>query len=201
MPFTLARRGGGLLRNLHISHAASRPTRVAIFQTHVRRISLEPRRTVLRPITRNAPAVCAVPKQLISAFATESEAKEKKTTKASKGTKKTTKKKAVKPKTVKKRGLTEKQKEAKKAREVRQLIKDLKEAALQPPKKAPENFWNLAVISKLAEAEKTHQKGSQAFKAATELAKAIDAQEKQVCPGLPLRCSRIGSVPVADHIL
>lgn len=179
MPFTLARRGGGgLLRSLHISHSVSRPVRVAISQSHIRRISLAPRRTVLRPITSNLPTLGVVSKQLIKAYATETTGK--KTTKPSKGAKKTTKKKkpAAKPKP-KKRVLTEKQKEAKKARELRQWIKDLKAAALQPPKRVSENYWNLAVVSKLAEAEKTHQKGAEAFKAATDLAKAISAEEKE----------------------
>ncbi|KAL4893902.1 hypothetical protein BDV59DRAFT_176409 [Aspergillus ambiguus] len=179
MPFSLVRRGGGLLKHLHVSDAFSRPLQVAVARSHVRRISFPARRTALRPIAHNLPVSTVLSGQLINTFATKTG---EKTSNSSQGTKKkskATKKKAKKPKAPKKRGLTEKQKEAKKARELRQLIKDLKVAALEPPKKLSENYWNLAVMSKLAEAQQTSQKGSEAFKAATELAKAISAEEKE----------------------
>ncbi|KAF9887514.1 hypothetical protein FE257_010092 [Aspergillus nanangensis] len=175
MPFALARRGGGLLRSLHLNESFSGPIRVVVSQPHVRCITFATRRCTLRPIPSNIAAPGVLSKQLINnTYATASDGQKTKSKKTPAKPKKTAEK--AKPK---RKVLTEKQKDAKKARELRQLIKDLKITALEPPKRLPDNYWNLAVVSKLSEAEKTSPKGAEAFKAATELAKAISEAERE----------------------
>ena len=183
----LARRGG-LLRSLHLSDAFSRPIRVAIAQSHVRRISLITRGQTLRPISRVLPSTSVFSQRLLKTYATTSDSKSEKTkpTKSTKGGTKQTKKAKKssttkpKPKPKPRKQLTEKQKEAKKARELRDQIKALKATALETPKKLPERVSNLIIIEKLQETKKTHKSPQEAFKAASELTKTISEAEREV---------------------
>ncbi|KAE8159954.1 hypothetical protein BDV40DRAFT_271673, partial [Aspergillus tamarii] len=84
-----------------------------------------------------------------------------------------------KPKPKPRKQLTEKQKEAKKARELRDQIKALKATALETPKKLPERVSNLIIIEKLQETKKTHKSPQEAFKAASELTKTISEAERE----------------------
>ncbi|KAE8394351.1 hypothetical protein BDV23DRAFT_147770 [Aspergillus alliaceus] len=184
MPLTLARRGVGILRSLYLSDAFSHPVRVAIAQSHVRRICLVTRSQSLRPISKPLPSTGVLSQRLIKTYATTTDDNPKKTSKtktskAKKGTRETKKSLSTERKRPGKKPLTEKQKEAKKEREHRQLIKDLKEAALKPPQKLPERRWNLTVMHKLPEAMKTHGNQTDAFRAATELAKTISQEERE----------------------
>ncbi|KAK6828707.1 hypothetical protein RU639_003759 [Aspergillus parasiticus] len=189
MPLNLARRGGGILQKLHLSDAFSRPVRVAVGQSHVRRVSLITRGQALRPICRVLPSTSVFSQRLLKTYATTSDSKSEKkkstnSTKGGKGTKKTTKKAKKsstakpKPKPKPRKQLTEKQKEAKKTRELRDQIKALKATALEAPKKLPERVANLSIIEKLQETRKTHNNTQEAFKAATELAKTISEEER-----------------------
>lgn len=189
MPLNLARRGGGILRKLHLSDAFSRPVRVAVAQSHVRRVSLITRSQALRPICRVLPSTSVFSQRLLKTYATTSDSKSEKkkstkSTKAGKETKKTTKKakksSTAKPKPKPRKQLTEKQKEAKKTRELRDQIKALKATALEAPKRLPERVANLSIIEKLQETRKTHNNTQEAFKAATELAKTISEEERAV---------------------
>ncbi|KAB8222273.1 hypothetical protein BDV33DRAFT_168832 [Aspergillus novoparasiticus] len=162
MPLNLARRGG-ILQKLHLSDAFSRPVRVAVAQSHVRRVSLITRGQALRPICRVLPSTSVFSQRLLKTYAT--------TTKKSSTAK-------PKPKPKPRKQLTEKQKEAKKTRELRDLIKALKATALEAPKKLPERVANLSIIEKLQETRKTHNNTQEAFKAATELAKTISEEER-----------------------
>jgi hypothetical protein len=128
-----------------------------------------------------------VSQYLVKSYATAGDskgekAKRTKSTTAEKKTKKPTKKptNSSAPKPRGRKPLTEKQKEAKKARESKEHIKGLKRAALQEPARLPDRFWNLAVMSKLPEAQKAHEKQVDAFKAAAELAKSLSAEEEEV---------------------
>ncbi|KAE8135461.1 hypothetical protein BDV38DRAFT_139495 [Aspergillus pseudotamarii] len=185
MPLNLARRGGGLLRSLHLSDAFSRPIRVAVAQSHVRRISLITRGQTLRPISRVLPSTSVFSQRLLKTYATTSDTKSEKTkaTKSTKGgtkkTKKAKKSSTTKPKPKPRKQLTEKQKEAKKAREFRDQIKALKATALEAPKKLPERVSNLIIIEKLQETKKTHKTPQEAFKAASELTKTISEEERE----------------------
>ncbi|KAF7590942.1 hypothetical protein BBP40_002194 [Aspergillus hancockii] len=155
-------------------------------QSQVRRICLATRGQSLRPISRTLPSSGILSQRLIRSYATAGDAKGEKTkrtksTTAAKKTKKTTKKsgESSAPKPKGRKPLTEKQKEAKKARAAKEHIKDLKKIALQEPKRLPDRPWNLAVMSKLPEAQKTHEKQADAFKAAAELAKSLTQEEEQ----------------------
>ncbi|KAE8147411.1 hypothetical protein BDV25DRAFT_33775 [Aspergillus avenaceus] len=189
MSLNLARRGLGALRGLQLSDAFSRPVRVAIAQTHVRRICLSTFNQSLRPISRARQYPGFLSQRLVKAYATSSDEKsaKKKTTKTGK-TKSSTKsvkktKPKAKPKPTPKRSgrkpATEKQKEAAKAAKTRQSLKDLKATALEPPKRLAERVWNLAVSSKLPEAQKVHKTQMEAFKGATDLAKLISEEERE----------------------
>ncbi|KAE8372917.1 hypothetical protein BDV26DRAFT_273128 [Aspergillus bertholletiae] len=190
MPLNLARRGGGILRSLHLSDAFSRPIRITIAQSHVRRISLITRGQTLRPISRVLPSASVLSQRLLKTDATTSDVngvktKRTKSTKDEKETKKpkkTKKSSATKPKPKPKpkaRQLTEKQKEAKKAQELRDQIKDLKIAALEAPKKLPERVTTLAIKEKFQEARNSYSKPQDAFKAATDLAKTLSQEERE----------------------
>ncbi|OGM44068.1 HMG box protein [Aspergillus bombycis] len=192
MPLNLARRGGATLRNLHLSDAFSRPIRVAVSQSHIRRISLITRGKTLRPISRALPSTSVLSQRLLKTYTTTSDSKSEKktptkTTKGGTGTKKTkkTKKSSTKPKPKPKprKQLTEEQKEAKKeakkARELKDHIKALKVTALEVPKKLPDRVANLIIVQKLQETLKTHKSPQEAFKAASELGKTISEEERE----------------------
>lgn len=117
-------------------------------------------------------------------------AKKTKTTKGTKNGKKasprkntakkrTTKSKAKAKPQPKRKVLTEKQKEAKKARELREKVKELKATALQPPKKLPEKPWIVTFQGVYPEAAKNNEKGVASFKAAVELAKSVSPEQKE----------------------
>ncbi|GAB1196282.1 hypothetical protein APSETT444_005551 [Aspergillus pseudonomiae] len=191
MPLNLARRGGAILRNLHLSDAFSRPIHVAVSQSRIRRISLITRGKTLLPISRAPSATSVLSQRLLKTYATTTESKSEKTkpaktTKGEKGTKKTkTKKSSTKPKPKPKprKPLTEEQKEAKKeakkAQKLKDHIKALKATALQAPKKLPERVANLIIMQKLQETLKTHKTPQEAFKAASELGRTISEEERE----------------------
>ncbi|KAH8425827.1 HMG-box domain-containing protein [Aspergillus melleus] len=188
MPLNIARGGGGALRGLYLN-AVSRPFRVAISQPHVRRVCLATHRGPLKPIARSVPSGI-LSRQLVNTYATASEATTKK--KATKTTKTTEAKKATKATSEKKKKttpkkspgrpkvvLTEKQMEAKKLRELKKQIRELKEIALDPPKNTKPSYWNVAVVDMLPEASKTQKGQDNIFTEAVELAKKISPADKE----------------------
>ncbi|KAJ5370358.1 uncharacterized protein N7496_006450 [Penicillium cataractarum] len=133
-----------VLQHLRLGDASSHQTRVIGVQNQLRRLSLATNSRFSTPL---AGSPSAVKSQQSQSFATEAT----KTDSAKKSTKKSTTKepKAEKKKT--KRVLTEKQKEAKEKKESRELIKQLKETALQPPKKLPQVARSIAIQHKIKE--------------------------------------------------
>lgn len=195
MVLRLAQRGAGVFRHLHLSKALSCPARVAAVHTHARRVSPVANGLLLNSIAKGAYPLGARA-ALVNSYATAARSKggAKKTTKSTKSTrstkstpskatpkKKTTKKTKPASKPKPRKQLTEKQKEAKAAKAAREKINDLKATALlDRPKRLSDTMWTVAVQHKLAEAQKNNKKGAEAFKAATALAKSINAEEREV---------------------
>ncbi|KAL2834545.1 hypothetical protein BJY01DRAFT_84108 [Aspergillus pseudoustus] len=171
MPLNLVRRGGGVLRS-----ALARPVRV-VPQSHIKRISFIARRPLLTTATAGFPRSSLLVGDLVRSYATHS------TNKSSKGKKPTKAKKAVKKPAKRKRDLTEEQQaklaEEKKRKQSRELLKSLKETALEPPKRLPTTVRALAVGKYIHETRKTTPTVSEAFKKASDLAQSMSASERQ----------------------
>lgn len=190
MAANLAQRGAGALRYLRL------PTRVV--HTNARRVIFPTANgRFSNPIAKGIyPAAAG---KLINSYATAASStgatKKPKTTKTTATKRKTTKGAPKKKKTAaskapakpkKKKQLTEKQKVAKDAKELREKIKELKEASLTPPKRLADRAWTLSLTSKMGDALKSHQSGKDAFKAAADMAKMISEEEKEVRAPIPL---------------
>ncbi|KAL2817790.1 hypothetical protein BJX63DRAFT_384899 [Aspergillus granulosus] len=173
MPLNLVRRGGGVFRS-----TLARPVRIVVPQSHIKRISFVARRALPTAGTAGFPRSSLLVGDLVRSYATQGRPKDS-TNKATKAKKPKKAKKPVKQKRV----LTEEQQARrdarKKAEERRRLLKDLKETALEPPKKLPAVARAIAISKYFPEAQKTTSTVSEAFKKASELAQSISASEKQ----------------------
>lgn len=199
MGLNLAPRGAGAFRPLHLAKVLSRP-RVAFIHSHARHISPATNGLLSNPATNGILPVGVRAGNLINSYATTASrgrskaGAQKKTTKSTK-TDKTDKKTAPKKKAAKKtttttttkpkpkpkrKVLTEKQKEAKKAKEFREKVKELKATALEAPKRLPEQPWTVTFQGVYPEAAKNNEKGVPSFRAAVELAKSISPEQKEV---------------------
>jgi hypothetical protein len=165
-----------VLRHLRLGDALSHQTRVIGVQNQLRRLSLATNSRFSTPL---AGSLSAVNSQQSRSFATETTD----STSPKKSTKKSTTKKPKAEKKKPKRGLTEKQKEAKEKKENRELIKQLKETALQPPKKLAQTSRAIATQYKLKEVREQNPLRPQAeiFKEAVELVVSQRLAEADVC--------------------
>ncbi|KAL4868348.1 hypothetical protein BDV12DRAFT_197391 [Aspergillus spectabilis] len=194
MPLNLARRRGGILRILPVNGAFARPVRVLSSQQYIKRISVarRPLPTLATPVS---PLSSSILRNLVRGYATRGRPPKATTTPAStKRASITLRKSAAKKPAKKKKELTEEQKEKKQERKekkrerekekqkkvkARQLLKDLKVAALEPPKRLPVSPWALAVAHKVPEAQKVAEKPTDVFKVAMEAARKMSAEERQ----------------------
>jgi hypothetical protein len=181
--------GGGILRYLRRGDALIRATRVSIANGLVRRICLSTTHRLVNPTAKTIRPSVILSRPLINSFATTStpdEATETTKSKSKAGKKKTTKKRSsttkakAKPKPKPRKRLTEKQKEAKKAEKTKELIKQLKKTALEPPKKLIENPWNLAIATVAKEIQARGVKGPDFVAQCSQLAQSISAAEREV---------------------
>ncbi|RHZ60238.1 uncharacterized protein CDV56_108797 [Aspergillus thermomutatus] len=186
MPRSIIQRGGGILRYLHRSDALVRPSRVAVANGLVRRISLSTNHRLMNPTAKTIRPSVILSRPLINFFATTSTPDEETKTAKSKGSKtgkKTTKKRSstarakAKPKPRKK--LTEKQKEAKKVEKTKELVKQLQKTALEPPKKLIDNPWNLTIATVAKEIQARGVKGTDFVTQCSHLAQSISAEERE----------------------
>ncbi|KAL5341805.1 hypothetical protein BJX70DRAFT_26746 [Aspergillus crustosus] len=195
MPLQLARRGGAVLRILPVTGALTRSVRVLAPQQRIKHISCVARHHLPILGTPGSTLSSSIAGNANRRYATNVNA-----TKTSTTPRKPAAKKAVKKPKVK-REPTEKQKAKKAAQDERkrelkakrrekkllqdrklqakQLMKDLQEVALQPPKGLPSSPWALAVTHKLPEAQKEGGKPMEFFKKAIEAARNASAEEKQ----------------------
>lgn len=159
----------GVLRHLHLGDAMARPSRVTGLQNQLRRLCLssQPRLTPL------VGALSTITSQQSHSYATDaSRPKPKKSTKATAGTPKKT--------TAPKKKLTEKQKEAKEKKKQRDHIKQLKETALETPKKLIAAGHRLAFQAKFSELRPQHSEIKETFSAASTAVKDMTADESEV---------------------
>ncbi|GIJ84019.1 hypothetical protein Asppvi_002852 [Aspergillus pseudoviridinutans] len=187
MPRNIIQGGGGILRYLHRSNALVRPSRVAIANGLVRRICLSTNRHLVNSTAKTIRPSVILSRPLINSFATTSTHDDETETTRAKGSKtgktKTTKKSSskakakAKPKPRKK--MTDKQKEAKKAEKLKELVKQLKKTALEPPKKLIENPWNLAIATVAKEIHARGVKGPDFVAQCSQLAQSISADERE----------------------
>lgn len=131
-----------VLRHLRLGDSLSHQTRVIGVQNQLRGLSLASNPRFSTPL---AGSFSVLKSQQSCSFATDAT----ESTSSKKSTRKSTTKKPKAEK--KKRELTEKQKEAKEKKESRELVKQLKETALQPPKKLPQAARSIAIQHKLKE--------------------------------------------------
>ncbi|KAL4809659.1 hypothetical protein BDV18DRAFT_83308 [Aspergillus unguis] len=177
MPLNLVRRGGGILRKLPVNGTLAQPVRVISSQHHIRRIAFVARRSSPATVANRLSCSGSIVGNLVRSYATQGRPAGKSQSKSTKTTK-TAKKPAKKP--TKPRGLTEKQKENKKAKELIQEKKELKQTALTIPKLLPVSAYALALQSKYAEVDiRAYSNRNEAFKRASELAQAIGPEERQ----------------------
>jgi hypothetical protein len=115
--------------------------------------------------------------------------------KAKKPKAKADKEKPAKSRSTKKKPLSEKQVEAKKAREHREHIKQLKETALELPKRLSENYYNLALVDKINEIKGQYPPGTESLKMAAQLIKPVpneSVRRKPLVPGFSILIPYIG---------
>ncbi|KAF7117549.1 hypothetical protein CNMCM5793_006601 [Aspergillus hiratsukae] len=187
MPRNMIQGGGGILRYLRRGGALIRPTRVAIANGLVRRICLSTNHHLVNATAKTIRPSVILSRPLINSFATTSTPDEETETTKSKGSKtgkkKTTKKRSstakAKDKPKPRKRLTEKQKEAKKAEKTKELVKQLKKTALEPPKKLIENPWNLAIATVAKEIQARGVKGPDFVAQCSQLAQSISAEERE----------------------
>ncbi|KAJ5946601.1 hypothetical protein N7454_003440 [Penicillium verhagenii] len=174
MSLQLATRAA-VLRHLRLGDAIIRPGRVTGLQNQFRSLSIssEPR------LTPRVGALSSISIQQSHTYATD--AAPKKSTKTADGEpkkpKKQTKKKTASPKPRKKPELTERQKELKAKEKQRDLIKKLKETALEPPTKLKSQPHHIAFKSKFAEIKSQYSTIPEAFSATVAAIKTIPADE------------------------
>lgn len=178
-----------VLRHLRLGDALSHQARVIGVQNQLRRLSLATNSRFSTPL---AGSFSGVHSQLSHSFATEAT----KSISPKKSTKKSTTKKAKTEKKKTKRALTEKQKEAKEKKESRDLVKQLKETALQPPKKLPQTARAIATQHKLKELREQSPSRSQVeiFKEAIEQVFSQRLPEADVCQDSTAKWTHVGSM-------
>lgn len=98
-----------------------------------------------------------------------------------KAVKKTVKKKVVKKPASKRRGLTERQKMLKEKAKVRANILQLKETALEEPKKLPQSAWSLYLGEYHRNVSDGERSAPEVAKKASEAFKTISSSEMEVC--------------------
>lgn len=183
MTWQLATRGT-VLRRVRVG-ALPRAARVVGLQHQLQRLSLAATPRPARPLTGYlASPKLQAPLRLFatSVDSSEPKAKKKKTTTAKGQSKKSKKpKKSTKPK---KRELTEEQKAAKAERKKvvqrRALVQQLKQTALTPPKRLPDQYFSLVVQAKYADVKTPSITQSEAFQAVSQIASSLSAEEKEV---------------------
>ncbi|KAJ5698499.1 hypothetical protein N7462_000504 [Penicillium macrosclerotiorum] len=153
----------GVLRHLRLGDALSHQTRVIGLQHQLRRLSLIAPSRCTTPLAGSLPVLRSLPSR---SFATATgESTEANSDKPKRGTKSKPKKKKktakAAPKKPKKRGLTEKQKEAKAKKQRKELIEQLKAAALEPPQKLSTATRAMFIKEKLAELKSQPQSANQ----------------------------------------
>lgn len=200
MPLNLAYRGGAVLRTVRLN-VRSRSARVAAIHTPAKRVSLATTgRFSKLPVGIVYPPT-ALSSHLVNSYATKASAGESESSSATEGrtkgssktsaneetTKETKKPKKTKKtkKTTKARGrpvLTEKQRDARIAKQKRQEMAQLKQDALSPPKRLPETPSNLTLQSCLPEARRIVGANDKAaiLSKAWELARSKSAEEQEV---------------------
>ncbi|KAJ5301981.1 hypothetical protein PENANT_c057G03711 [Penicillium antarcticum] len=162
---------GALLRPLHFG-ASTRPNALIGVQNQLRHLSLAASGRQARPQLQNIPATQSLLQS--NSFATDAspKAKTKVKTKAKSDSAKT-----AKSSSNKKKPMTEKQKEAKKLRAHKDHIKQLKEAALEFPKRLNESWYTLALVDKINEI-KGEYKATEALKMASQMIKPVPNEAK-----------------------
>ncbi|KAJ5939554.1 hypothetical protein N7466_002688 [Penicillium verhagenii] len=175
MSLQLATRAA-VLRHLRLGEAIIRPGRVTGLQNQFRSltISSEPR------LTPRVGGLSAIANQQSHTYATDASAPKKSTKTADgepKKPKKQIKKKTASPKPRKKPEPTERQKELKAKEKQRDLIKKLKETALEPPAKLKSQPHHIAFKSKFAEIKSQYSTVPEAFSATVAAIKTIPANE------------------------
>ncbi|KAL2858383.1 hypothetical protein BJX68DRAFT_165473 [Aspergillus pseudodeflectus] len=178
MPLNLVRRGGGAFRS-----ALACPVRVVVRQSHIKRLSFVAHRPLPTAVTAGFPRSRLLVGDLIRSYATKGAPKGSNTeATANKKPKKATK--PVKKPAKRRRVLTpeqiEKKEAKKKAAEHRQLVRSLKETALQPPKRLPTVARVIAVGRKYAEARAATSGGvTEVLKKAIALTDSMSADERE----------------------
>ncbi|KAJ5740768.1 hypothetical protein N7493_000640 [Penicillium malachiteum] len=161
----------GILRHLNLGDVLSRPSRVISVQNQLRQLSLS---SAPRLTTSRVGVLATITTQQSNGFATQTTSP--KTKKATDGKRKSTAaKKETKPKP--KRELTEKQKEAKAKKAERDSIKQLKETALQAPKKLSQRAHTLALQAKLPEVRDRNKSQNENFAATVKFVKQMPSYE------------------------
>lgn len=183
MTWQLATRGT-VLRRVRVG-AFPRAARVVSLQHQLQRLSLAATPRPARPLTGYlASPKLQAPLRLFATSTDGSGPKEKKKTTAKGRPKKS--KKPKKSTTPKKRELTDEQKAAKAERKKvvqrRALVQQLKQNALTPPKRLPDQYFSLVVQDKYADVKNPSITQSEAFKAVSQIASSLTAEEKEVHP-------------------
>ncbi|KAJ5766990.1 uncharacterized protein N7511_004606 [Penicillium nucicola] len=155
----------GAVRPLHFG-ASTRPNTLIGVQNQLCHLSLASNVRQVRAQFQNISATQSLFQS--NAFATDASPKARKP-KAKTDSAKTT--------STKKKPLTEKQQEMRKRREHKDHIKQLKETALEIPKRASENYYNLAIIDKINEI-KGQYPPVETMKRAAELIKPVPNEAK-----------------------
>ncbi|KAJ0424674.1 hypothetical protein BJY00DRAFT_276131 [Aspergillus carlsbadensis] len=177
MPLNLVRHGGGVFQS-----ALTRPIRVVVPQSHIKRLSFVARRPLPTAVTVGFPPSSLLVGGLIRSYATRGSPKGSNTESTANKTPKA--RKAEKNPAKAPRELTpeqiEKKAAKKKAAEHRRLVRSLKETALNPPKPLPSQALSIAISRKYAEA-KAAASGvvTEALKKALALARSASADEQQ----------------------
>ncbi|KAJ5243171.1 uncharacterized protein N7469_001498 [Penicillium citrinum] len=153
----------GALRHLSVSNALSRPTRVIEVQSQLRQLSLASTPRFTAPL---AGQISGLNSQQTHAFATTSESGKPKRA-AKPKSKSTTKRKSSTTTKKPKKELTEEQKEKKAKRAELDHRRELREKALQEPKKLPQTARGLAMKDAFAEHRGQHEGAVAVFKAAS----------------------------------
>ncbi|CAL5870886.1 uncharacterized protein PFLUO_LOCUS5127 [Penicillium psychrofluorescens] len=180
MTWQLATRGT-VLRRVRVG-AFPRAARVVSLQHQLQRLSLAATPRPARPLTGYlASPKLQAPLRLFATSTDGSGPKEKKKTTAKGRPKKS--KKPKKSTTPKKRELTDEQKAAKAERKKvvqrRALVQQLKQNALTPPKRLPDQYFSLVVQDKYADVKNPSITQSEAFKAVSQIASSLTAEEKE----------------------
>lgn len=159
MSFQWATRAGAL-RHLRLGSVVTRPTRVISMQNQLRRVCLAAKSRLTKP--RVGPLSMIVSQQS-HYFATST---------------KSSGKRGRKPK----KELTERQKAAKAKRDRRAKVKELKAAALEPPKKLPTTGWQIGMATLVPELKSRFANPKETMKGVVNMMKSMTPDELQVRP-------------------